>query len=65
MERSENESGKEYSPLLENMEVKNEEQLLEEEIAKKIRDGFIIKVFRDCIISSSAFLFSSIIWIYD
>ena len=44
MESSENLSGKEYSPLLENMEVKNEEQLLEEEIAKKIRDGFIIKV---------------------
>ena len=44
MENSENESEKEYSPLLESMEVKDEEMTLEEQIAKKIRDGFIIKV---------------------
>ena len=44
MEKSENESEKEYSPLLESMEVKDEEMTLEKKIEKKIRDGFIIKV---------------------
>ena len=65
MENSENESEKEYSPLLESMEVKDEEMTLEEQIAKKIRDGFIIKVLGIVLYQITIFFFSYIIWLYD